>query len=93
MPLSSTTLKLDDELKARVRKLADTRDRTPHYLMVAAITEYVAREEQRESFKQEAINSWREFQETGLHLTNKEVSDWLNAWGSEGEEDAPACHR
>lgn len=93
MPLSSTTLKLEDELKARVKKLADVRDRTPHYLMVAAITEYVAREEQRESFKQEALDSWREFQETGLHLTGDEVNDWLQSWGSEVEKRLPPCHK
>ncbi|MEL4014002.1 CopG family ribbon-helix-helix protein [Dryocola clanedunensis] len=93
MPLSSTTLKLEDELKARVKKLADVRDRTPHYLMVAAITEYVAREEQRESFKQEALDSWREFQETGLHLTGDEVNDWLQSWGSEAEQGSPLCHK
>lgn len=30
MSTSSTTLKIDDSLKERIKKLADARDRSPH---------------------------------------------------------------
>lgn len=93
MPTSSTTLKIDDSLKERVKKLADARDRTPHYLMIAAITRYIEHEEARESFKQEAIDSWRDYQETGLHLTGEEVKSWLRGWGTDEEKDIPECHK
>lgn len=45
--------------------------------MGEAIREYVDREEARENFKEEAIASWIAFQETGKHLTDKEVHQWL----------------
>jgi len=93
MSTSSTTLKIDDQLKERVKKLAESRDRSPHYLMIAAITQYIEREEARESFKQEAIDSWREYQETGLHLTGDEVKTWLRGWGTAAETDIPECHK
>ncbi|TCL05360.1 CopG family ribbon-helix-helix protein [Sodalis ligni] len=93
MSTSSTTLKIDDRLKERVKKLADARDRSPHYLMIAAITQYIEHEEARESFKQEAVDSWREYQETGLHLTGDEVKTWLRGWGTEAETDIPECHK
>ncbi|EHD23848.1 MULTISPECIES: CopG family ribbon-helix-helix protein [Brenneria] len=93
MSTSSTTLKIDDNLKERVKKLAASRDRSPHYLMIAAITQYIEREEARESFKQEALDSWREYQETGLHLTGDEVKTWLRGWGTETETDIPECHK
>ena len=60
--------------------------------MREAIAQYVEREEARESFKQEALASWAEYQATGQHLTGGEVRDWLRGWGSEAEADLPECH-
>jgi len=74
----ATSIKIDDALKDRVQRLAGQRQRTPHWIMREAIVQYVAREEARESFKQEAMASWSEYQETGLHLTGPEVGAWLN---------------
>jgi hypothetical protein len=42
---TTTSIKLDDDLKARLKALAATRRRTVHWLMREAIAEYVAREE------------------------------------------------
>ncbi|MBB6193824.1 putative transcriptional regulator [Sphingobium wenxiniae] len=41
--------------------------------------------EARESFKAEALASWAEYQETGLHLTGEEVARWLDSWPSRPE--------
>ncbi len=62
----ATSVKLDDELKKRIQHLADVRHRSAHWIMREAIRDYVEREEARESFKQEAIASWKAYQETGL---------------------------
>jgi predicted transcriptional regulator len=88
----ATSLKIDDALKARVQHLADLRQRSAHWIMREAIAQYVAREEARESFKQEAVASWTAFQETGRHLTGPEVRTWLNSWGTEAEAAMPECH-
>lgn len=88
----ATSIKIDDELKDRIQHLADLRQRSAHWIMREAIAQYVGREEARESFKQEALASWAEYQETGRHLTGKEVRAWLNAWGTEAETELPQCH-
>ena len=88
----ATSVKLDSELKNRLDRLAGTRRRSPHWMMREAIRQYVEREEARESFKQEAIQSWREYRETGLHLTLDETAAWLNTWGAEDETETPPCH-
>ncbi len=88
----ATSVKLDDELKNRIQHLADARHRSAHWIMREAIRDYVEREEARESFKQEAMASWKEHQETGQHLTGKEVRNWLNNWGSDKETEIPECH-
>ena len=88
----ATSIRIDDELKGCVQHLADLRQRSAHWIMREAITQYVAREEARESFKYEAIVSWAAYQETGQHLTGLEIRDGLNTWGSKTEAELPPCH-
>lgn len=89
----ATSLKIDDTLKNRVHDLASRRRRSPHWIMLEAIQQYVEREEARESFKQEALASWSTYKETGRHLTGQEVRAWLNTWGTDDEKPAPECHK
>jgi len=88
----ATSVKLDDELKNRIQHLADVRHRSAHWIMREAIRDYVEREEARESFKQEALSSWKAYRETGRHLTGQEAGDWLNTWGTNKETEIPECH-
>lgn len=88
----ATSIKLDDGLKTRIQNLANLRSRSPHWIMREAITDYVNREEAKENFKQEALSSWKVYQETGQHLTGQEVRDWLSTWGTDQEVEIPKCH-
>lgn len=88
----AASLKIDDQLKARIQQLANARRRSPHWIMREAILQYVGHEEARESFKREALASWVAFRETGRHLTAAEVRTWLDSWGSPGEAGMPECH-
>ncbi|MCH8073577.1 MAG: CopG family ribbon-helix-helix protein [Proteobacteria bacterium] len=88
----ATSVKLDDDLKRRIQNLAESRQRSPHWIMREAIRDYVEREEARESFKREALASWEAYQETGRHLTGQELHDWLRTWGADRETEIPECH-
>jgi len=88
----ATSIKIDDDLKYRIQQLANARQRSAHWIMREALSQYVAREEARENFRQEALASWKAYQETGLHLTGTETRDWLKAWGTEEESELPKCH-
>lgn len=55
--------------------------------MLEAIDQYVEREEAKHLFQQEALASWRSYQETGRHLSSDEVRAWLHTWGT-GDESA-----
>jgi predicted transcriptional regulator len=88
----ATSIKLEEGLKNRIQNLANLRNRSPHWIMRQAINDYVEREESRESFKQEALNSWKSYKETGQHLTGQEVNDWLTTWGTDRETAIPECH-
>lgn len=39
----------------------------------------------RESFKQEALESWAAYLRTGERLTLQDVRAWLNSWGTKEE--------
>jgi predicted transcriptional regulator len=88
----ATSIKLEDGLKNRIQNLASLRNRSPHWIMRQAINDYVNREETRESFKQEALASWKSYKATGQHLTGQEVKDWLKTWGTDQETTIPECH-
>ena len=91
--VTATSLKIDEALKVRIKDLATQRRRSPHWIMLEAIHEYVGREEARESFKQEALASWADYQQTGVHLTGQELCTWLNTWGTKEEKTVPECHK
>lgn len=89
---SPTSLKLEDELKARVQQLAKLHRRSSCWIMREAIAQYVGREEKREALRRETLDAWDEFQATGLHVTGDEVAKWLSTWGTDDELSAPDCH-
>ena len=87
------TIKIDEDIKARVKSLADIRQRTSHWLMREAIIQYVDREEKREAFRQDTLKAWEEYRTTGLHATADAVEAWLASWGTDNELPAPTCHK
>lgn len=48
--------------------------------------------EKREAFLQEALDSWAEFQATGLHVTHAEVDEWLAKLEAGDVVEPPECH-
>jgi predicted transcriptional regulator len=90
---SATSIKLDDDMKGRVRHLAEARERTSHWIMREAIAQYVEREEKREALRQDSFKAWDEYKETGQHASAEEVDQWLASWGTDNERPAPECHK
>ncbi len=85
-------IKIDPEIKERVKRLADARQRTPHWLMREAIQQYVEREEKREAMRQDGIRAWNEYQTTGLHVTREEADAWLARLEAGEDLEPPECH-
>ncbi|MBM3338235.1 MAG: ribbon-helix-helix protein, CopG family [Betaproteobacteria bacterium] len=85
-------IKLDEDTKERVKRLAEARHRTPHWLMRDAITQYVDREEKLEAFRQDALQAWSNFCDTGMHVTAKEADAWLAELENGKDVDPPKCH-
>jgi len=88
----ATSIKIPGKLRERLQNLADSRQRTPHALMLQAIEVFVSREEKREAWRQEGIAAWEEYQRTGLHLTGEEVDAWLEELARGNDVGPPKCH-
>jgi predicted transcriptional regulator len=89
---STTSLKLDPDMKARIQRLAVARRRSSHWIMREAIDEYVSREEKRQSFLQAAVAAWEDYQKTGLYLTQEEADTWMAKLEAGEDAPIPECH-
>ena len=86
-------IKIDDDTRARVKRLADARQRTPHWLMREAIQQYVEREEQREALRQDTLKAWENHRANGgLHITAEEADAWLSELEQGKDVEPPECH-
>jgi predicted transcriptional regulator len=72
-------IKINDNIKARVKRLADARQRTAHWLM-------------REAFRQDTLNAWEEYRLTGLHVTADAADAWLVQLEQGNDIEPPECH-
>lgn len=95
--MSTTTrhpvaIKIDDDIKARVKRLAEARRRTSHWLMREAIHQYVEREEKREAFRQDTLRAWEEYRATGLHVAAAEADKLLAQLEQDDDVEPPQCH-
>lgn len=84
-------IKIDEDTKARIKRLAEARQRTPHWLMREAINQYVDREEKREAFRQDTLRAWETFRATGQHVTGDQADAWLAQLEQGNDVDPPEC--
>lgn len=89
--MSQTTfgVKLDEETRARIKALAQTRKRSAHWLMKEAIGQYLAREEALEQRNREADEAWEDYLATGAFVGHEQMSAWLDSWGTDKEGPCP----
>ncbi len=92
-PAKPVSIKLDADERARLGALATSRKRSSHYLMREAVREYLTREEARQSFRDEAEEAWRDYQKTGLHVTQAEMEAWAASLGTRRPKRLPKWHK
>jgi len=89
---STTSIKLDSDMKSRLQKIASDQKRSAHWVMHEAIELYVVREEKALALRREAVKAWEDYQESGLHLTLEEADKWLAELEAGNDIEPPACH-
>ena len=91
--MSTTTLRLPEELRARIAKLAEASGRTPHSLMLDAIAQKVEEEELRASFHAEADSRFTEMMESGVGIPWHDMRAYLRTRASAKTARPPKARR
>jgi predicted transcriptional regulator len=73
----TTSLKLPEDLKDRIGRVADRVEQTPHAYMVQAISEKVERDEKWQDFMAAAQKSREEFKRTGIVYRFEDVKKYI----------------
>ena len=87
--MSTTTLRLPDELRARIAKLAEKSGKTAHSVMLDAIAQKVEEEELRTSFHGEAGTRFAEMIESGAGIPWHDMRAYLKTRASGKTAQAP----
>ena len=82
-------VKLNGEIKSRLKALGKSRERTPHWLIKKAITEFLDREEELEKRNREVDEALDEYQKTGQFVSHETMKTWLETWGTDKEGPCP----
>jgi predicted transcriptional regulator len=77
--VAATSLKLPDELKARVERIAAHSQQTPHAFMLDAVQDAVRRAESREQFAADAAESEEQALRSGKAISLDAAFDYLGA--------------
>lgn len=87
--MRTTTIRLPEELKARVAKAAERAGTSPHSFILDAIAEKTEQAERRANFYAEADQRWAEFLETGESIPWEEARRYFKARVAGEEVERP----
>ena len=82
-------VKLDQDTRDRLKRLAAAKDRSTHWMLREAVTQFVEREEKREAFRQAGLQAWEDYKATGKHVTDDEADVWLAKLEAGEEAEVP----
>jgi predicted transcriptional regulator len=77
----AVSLRVPEDVKKRIARLAQRRNTTPHALMLEAINEKLQSEEARTAFHAEARRRLKGMKRTGMAIRAGEVFEYLEARG------------
>jgi len=97
------TMRLPNTLESRLSHLATQTRRTKTSYILELLEsnidklekQYLPHQQSTELSQevQDALLSWNEYEQTGLHVTWNETKSWMNSWFTDNEQPAPVCHK
>lgn len=75
--MSTTTIRLSEEMKARIARVAERAGTTSHNFIVQAIAEKTAQEERRAEFHDEAEKRYANMLASGKTISWHDMRDYL----------------
>jgi predicted transcriptional regulator len=77
--MTATSLKIPEDLKRRIERLAEAANKTPHAFMIDVLSQEAQRAELRERFAEDAAISEKEAMESGKAVPVAAAFDYLEA--------------
>ncbi len=91
--MATTTIRIEDDLKARVAAAAERAGKTPHAFILDAIAETVTQAEQDEAFHRLAEGRWANLLESGGTVAWDDAKAWLGARSRGEHPHKPVARR
>lgn len=88
MPDSTVGVRLSDEIRQRLERLGQARDRSPHYLMKTAVQQFLDREEALEAERHLVRERWARYELTGETVAHADVRAWASSLGQPGDQQS-----
>ncbi len=89
MGTTTIGIKIDDETRRRLKELAEARNRTAHWIVKEAVSEYLTREEVVEKERIEDQQRWDHYVLTGEAVDHDRVRDWLQGLADGQDDECP----
>ena len=91
--MSTTTIRIDDDLKLRVAAAADQAGKTAHAFILDAIAQTVEQAERDSAFQQLAEQRWAQVLASGQTVAWDETKDYLKARSRGEQHRRPAARK
>lgn len=83
-------VRLEPELEQRLSVLAKKSNRSKSYLVKEALRRYIDQLETQEKRRQETLERWEAYEQTGETIEHDTMVEWLESWGDDKEKPCPA---
>jgi predicted transcriptional regulator len=83
---STMGVRLSEDTQRRLEALGKLRDRTPHYLMKAAVERFLEVEEALEAERQLVKSRWQKYELTGEAVDHEDVKAWATSLSNAGTD-------
>jgi len=91
--MSTTTIRIEDDLKQRIASAAERAGKTAHAFIVEAIAQTVERAEAEEALHAVAEKRWAKFLATGETVSWDETKAYLSARAKGAKPTKPVARR
>ena len=83
-------VRLEPELEQRLAVLAKKTKRSKSYLAKEALRRYIDQLETQEKQRQETLERWEAYEQTGETIDHDAMLEWLESWGNDKENSCPS---
>ena len=83
-------VRLEPEPEQRLAVLAKKTKRSKSYLAKEALRRYIDQLETQEKQRQETLERWEAYEQTGETIDHDAMVEWLESWGNDEENSCPS---